>query len=180
MHRVGIASRTLIAGLESALLATGRLSQLHIRKLAAVVGGLIASGALVAMTLLCGGGRWGQGGVSSGVAWWAMLASCGVTFGNSFASTVTHGNYLEVTAGDATFSSCINTACWAGAWLSADAIVRVARAAGRGRQLSWSVLWLSTAMVRAVSSWLYCCWASTTAAHEHLAGNAKLRGLFSG
>jgi predicted MFS family arabinose efflux permease len=165
---VGIASRTVIAGAESALLAGGRLSHLHIRKLAAVAGGLSASASLVALTM-CG---------SSPL--FVMLASCGVTFGNSFASSVTHGNYLEVCAGDAKFSSCVNTACWFGAWLSADGIVRVARALGDGRRLSWPVLWLSTAVVRALSSWLYCCWASTRSAQDHLAGRVQLGGPLSG
>ena len=193
---VGIASRTLIAGAESALLVSERLSQLHIRKLAAAIGGLSATASLVALTL-CG---------SSPLL--ATLASCGLTFGNSFGSTVTHvslitnasrftsfqrdltlrpvrdcplqGNYLEVTAGDPRFSSSVNTACWFGAWLSADGIVRVARAVGGGRRLSWPVLWLSTAAIRAASSWLYCCWASTHSAHDHLAGRAKLGGPFSG
>ena len=151
---VGIASKSVIAGWESAMLAKGT-SQLMLRKVATAVGSVITCASLLAFN-------------ATRSSYIATLAYCGIVLGNSFDYSGFLPNYIEAAGNDpgGVFIAWVNTIAWAGAWLATEAINRLSMLSG---VRVYKVLWLSPVIARAAGTLIYWRWCSIRPIVEHLA-----------
>lgn len=149
---LGIASKSIIAAWESAMLSKGTYSQLALRKIATTVGSAIACVSLVMFD-------------ATRSSFIATLAYCGIVFGNSFDYSGFLPNYIEVAGNDpaGTFIAWVNTLAWAGAFVSTEIINRLSMLSGTR---SWRTLWLAPVVCRIAATAIYAAWASTRPAMD--------------